>query len=214
MSLLNQHSVMSTSSTPTPPAANRFERRKERTHGDILRAAEQVMAHKGVHATTIADIAEAADVGVGTFYLHFGTKEALFDALVADTVERMKDAIDQARAGATNVIEEVEASTRALCRFASDNRQVFRVGFGHGSTYHEVVREAQEMFAADIENTIERGAAEGLFSDIDPALAAQAAIGMSTQLLAWWTEHDHVAIEALEQTLSVLTLNGLRRSQP
>jgi AcrR family transcriptional regulator len=205
---------MSAPSTTPAPTANRFERRKERTRGDILLAAEQVMARKGVHATKISDIAETADVGVGTFYLHFETKEALFSALVADTVGRMKAAIDAARAGAENVVDEVKASTAALCRFANDNREVFRVVFGHGGTYHDAVRDAQALFAADIEDTIERGAAAGLFSDIDPALAAQAALGMSTQLLAWWTEHDHVAIETLEQTLSVLTLNGLRRAQP
>jgi AcrR family transcriptional regulator len=205
---------MSLPSAPVAPAANRFERRKERTRGDILLAAEQVMARKGVHATKIADISEAADVGVGTFYLHFETKEALFDALVADTVERMKAAIDSARAGATNAADEVKASTGALCRFASDNREVFRVVFGHSGTYHDVVRDAQELFAADIEQTIERGAAEGLFGDVDPALAAQAVVGMSTHLLAWWTEHDDVPIDALEHTLSVLTLRGLHRSQP
>jgi AcrR family transcriptional regulator len=205
---------MSLPSAPVAPAANRFERRKERTRGDILLAAEQVMARKGVHATKIADIAEAADVGVGTFYLHFETKEALFDALVADTVERLKAAIDHARAGATNVVGEVQASTAALCRFANDNREVFRVVFGHSGTHHDAVRDAQAMFATDIEDTIERGAAQGLFGDIDPALAAQAAVGMSTQLLAWWTEHDHVSIDTLEKTLSTLTLNGLRRPQP
>jgi AcrR family transcriptional regulator len=205
------YSVMSKASPPAQSGGNRFERRKERTRVDLLHAAEQVMAHKGVHGTKVADIAEAADVGVGTFYLHFETKEALFDSLVADTVERLKAAIDRARVGTPTVIDEMQASIAALCRFASDNRAVFRVVFGHGSSYHGIVREAQEMFAADIEDTIERGAAQGLFSDIDPALAAQAAVGMSTQLLAWWTAHDHVAIETLERTLSVLTLNGLRR---
>jgi AcrR family transcriptional regulator len=205
---------MSQASPEGTPAANRFERRKERTRGDILRAAEQVMARKGVHATKIADIAEAADVGVGTFYLHFETKEAVFDALVADTVLHLKAAIDQARSGATNVIDEVKASTSALCRFANDNREVFRVVFGHGGTYHDIVRAAQELFAADIENTITRGAAQGVFGDVDPGLAAQAAVGMSTQLLAWWTEHDDVTIETMERTLTTLTLDGLRRAQP
>jgi len=211
---MNIYSVMSGASASVAPVANRFERRKERTRTEILRAAKQVMARKGVHGTKIADIAEAADVGVGTFYLHFETKEALFDALVADTVGRMKAAIDEARAGAADPIAEVRVCTAALCGFASDNREVFRVVFGHGGTYHDVVREAQELFAADIERTIERGAAAGLFGDVDPRLAAQAAVGMSTQLLAWWTEHDDVAIDALERTLNALTLDGLRRARP
>ena len=63
-------------------AGNRFERRKVRTRRDILRAAEQVLAEKGLYEAKIADIAEAADIGVGTVYLHFQTKEALTEAVV------------------------------------------------------------------------------------------------------------------------------------
>ena len=56
---------------------NRFERRRERTRQDLLAAATGVLAEKGLHRTKVADIATAADVGVGTFYLHFPDKEAL-----------------------------------------------------------------------------------------------------------------------------------------
>src|SRR5688572_29641702 len=101
---MNPYSVMSSASAQRTAPGNRFERRKERTRRDILAAAERVLADKGFHETKSADIAEMADVGVGTVYLHFATREALFGAVVEDTVSRLKAFIDAARAGAPTVV--------------------------------------------------------------------------------------------------------------
>src|SRR5579862_6341808 len=53
-------------------------RRREQTARHLLEAARAVLATKGYHGTKIVDIARAARVGVGTFYLYYPTKEALF----------------------------------------------------------------------------------------------------------------------------------------
>jgi len=191
---------------------DRFERRKQRTRKDLLRAATRVLAERGLHATKIADIAAAADVGVGTFYLHFDTKDALYDALVEDTVTRLKAAVDAAREGLADPVEESRAAIGALCRFAHDNREVFKLVFGPTTSRHDVVRRAQALFAHDIEQTIRTGMQRGVFGAVAPALAAQALVGMSTQLLAWWTEHEAVPVEWLEETIITLTLRGLSPS--
>src|SRR5712692_5261133 len=90
-------------------ATNRFERRRERTRERLLAAATRVLAEKGLHRTKITDIAASADVGVGTFYLHFPDKETLFDAVVEDTVRRLKATTDAARASARDVLEKTRA---------------------------------------------------------------------------------------------------------
>ncbi len=196
-------------STSLAVTANRFERRKQRTREDLLAAATQVLVEKGLHATKIADIAAAADVGVGTFYLHFETKESLYDALVDDAVTRMKAAVDAARAGVEHPVEQSRVASRAFCRFAQENRELFKLVFGPTSSRHDVVRRAQALFAADIERTIRDGIARGVFGAVEPAIAAQALVGMSTQLLAWWTEHESVPVAQLEETIVTLTLRGL-----
>ena len=133
---------------------NRFERRKQRTRDDLVVAATRVLANKGLQATKIADIAAAADVGVGTFYLHFETKDALYDALVEDAAQRLKATVDAAREGSTIPSAETRAATAAMCRFARDNREVFKLVFGPAVSHHDVVRRAQAEFARDIEQTI------------------------------------------------------------
>src|SRR5256885_10512849 len=114
---------MNASSNTAVAGPNRFERRRERTRQDLLAAATRVLAEKGLHQTKIADIAAAADVGVGTFYLHFPDKEALFDAVVEETVRRLKATVDAAREKARGPLGKIQAANRAFFRFARENRE-------------------------------------------------------------------------------------------
>lgn len=191
--------------------ANRFARKRERTRHDILAAATAVLAERGVRATKITDIAAAADVGVGTFYLHFDTKEALVDAVVQDTILRFKTAVDAARDATTDPLDRIRSSTAAVCHFARDHRPLFRIVFGSDGPHHELVRRAQALFAVDIEENLRDGVAAGVLTPLHTALAAQALVGMITQLLAWWSEHEAVPIEWLEETINHLSLHGTLR---
>ena len=188
---------------------NRFDRRRERTRADLLAAAARVLAEKGLHRTKIADIAAAADVGVGTFYLHFPDKETLFDAVVEDTVRRLKATVDTARAKARTPVEQIHAANAAFFRFADENRAVFKIVFGHAAAYEDLIRRAQALFIADVEDTVRGGIAAGVFAPLPPALVAQAVIGMATQVIAWWTEHESVPIETLIDTTTTLALRGI-----
>ena len=70
------------------------ERKKQRTRETIAGAARQLFAERGYHATTLPDIAEAADVSTRTIFAYFPSKE---DILFSDFA-LMKDALAQALA--------------------------------------------------------------------------------------------------------------------
>jgi AcrR family transcriptional regulator len=70
------------------------ERKKQRTRETIARAAHQLFAERGYHATTLPDIAEAADVSTRTIFAYFPSKE---DILFSDFA-LLKDALAQALA--------------------------------------------------------------------------------------------------------------------
>jgi AcrR family transcriptional regulator len=53
------------------------ERKKQRTREQIIEAAMGLFAERGYHATTIADIATAAEVAPRTFFSYFPSKEAV-----------------------------------------------------------------------------------------------------------------------------------------
>jgi AcrR family transcriptional regulator len=55
----------------------------------LLQAALALFSERGVDATTIEEITDAADLGKGTLYRHFTSKEELMFALIEDAVDRL-----------------------------------------------------------------------------------------------------------------------------
>lgn len=74
----------------------------------ILEAAAKLFAHYGYDKTTVSDIAKAAGISKGAVYLHYASKEELFDKLIIHEGMKMLDV----------VIERVEADPDAGSIFA------------------------------------------------------------------------------------------------
>src|SRR6266481_1466400 len=70
------------------------QRKKQQTRETIARAAHELFAERGYHATTLPDIADAADVSTRTIFAYFPSKE---DILFSD-FPVMKEALAQALA--------------------------------------------------------------------------------------------------------------------
>jgi len=60
---------------------SRMTRKRERTRGELVSAAEQLVAERGLDAISIDEITDAADVAKGTFYTHFTDKNDLGAAI-------------------------------------------------------------------------------------------------------------------------------------
>ncbi|MCC6848122.1 MAG: TetR family transcriptional regulator C-terminal domain-containing protein [Deltaproteobacteria bacterium] len=176
---------------------NRQDRRRARTRSRLLAAAKRLLATRGLHGTKIADIAAAADVGTGTFYLYFPTKDALFADLVRETALAAKDAMDVARAQHQDPVERARVGGATFFRFAAENRDVFKILFGHSAHFDALLREVHQIFIADIEQDFAAGVAAGAFRDLPPAFAAQAIVGMLTQVTSWWIDRQDVSIEEI-----------------
>jgi AcrR family transcriptional regulator len=187
---------------------DRFQKRRERTARELLEAARTVLAAKGYHGTKVVDIAQAAGVGVGTFYLHYATKEAIFLELVEDTVRRLKAELDAVQAATPDPVEAARAGTETFFRFAQQNRELFRIVFGHEASFHEVVRRSQEMFVLDIEENLAAGKSIGTFRDGNTRIWAQAFIGMTLQVVSWWIEQESIPVEEVTRSLIDLAQHG------
>ncbi|MBP6012934.1 MAG: TetR/AcrR family transcriptional regulator [Alphaproteobacteria bacterium] len=59
----------------------RVARKRERTRGELVAAAERLVAVRGLDALSIDEITEEADVAKGTFYTHFTDKDDLAAAI-------------------------------------------------------------------------------------------------------------------------------------
>ena len=75
------------------------ERKKERTRQQIGEAAQRLFAERGFDAVTVAEVARAADVSVGTIFNYFRTKEELFYSGMEAFEARLVDAVRERPAG-------------------------------------------------------------------------------------------------------------------
>jgi AcrR family transcriptional regulator len=69
------------------PTGSRMERKKEETRRKIVRAAVDLFNRQGLDATTMEQIAAAADIAKGTLYHYFPLKEAIIVAFMQQTFE-------------------------------------------------------------------------------------------------------------------------------
>jgi len=79
----------------------------------ILEAAKRLLCHYGPHKTTIAEIAREADIGVGSVYLEFASKEAIIGELSelehAGILEAMQDAAAKKKARDASFADQIAA---------------------------------------------------------------------------------------------------------
>ncbi len=190
---------------------NRYQRRKEKTKQDILAAARKVLAEKGYHNAKIIDIAAAADVGVGTFYLHYQTKDAVFLELIDETARLLKEEIEHARSTMESAVEKLREANRAFFRFAQENRDLLKIVFGHGTTFNELLRQVYVMFVEDAADRISEGMEQGEFRLLPAPVIANALVGMSAQVVSWWIDQQTPSAEEMAETMTDLMLRGLAR---
>ena len=81
-------------------------------------AAHKLFARQGIDNTRINEITDEADVGFGSFYNHFESKEAIVEAVLAEAVAAQGEAIDAATAALDDPAEVVAAAHRSLLNLA------------------------------------------------------------------------------------------------
>jgi AcrR family transcriptional regulator len=110
--------------------AKQAERRAATTEA-ILRAGRRLFGERGFAATTMDDIAEAADVAKGAVYHHFKTKEAVFEAVFEQVSGDLVEDIDRAVRSEKDVLAAIVAGTQhyfAACAKGPSGQIILRDG--------------------------------------------------------------------------------------
>lgn len=97
--------------------------------GLVLEAARSVFGEKGVEGASIREIAKRAGYTPGAIYSYFESKEAIYAALLAESLERLNEAVTAARAPRTGVQFTLSAKARAWFDFYARNPRDLDLGF-------------------------------------------------------------------------------------
>jgi AcrR family transcriptional regulator len=185
---------------------NRLERRKQRTRAALIQAAQALIA-AGKLNVPVLEITQAADVGMGSFYNHFESKEELFEAAVADVLDSHGALLDQLTESIDDPAETFACSFRLTGRLFRRRPQESRILIVSGLNLMGSERGLGPRALRDITEA----AAAGRFSVEDPklalAVAGGALLGLG-KLLQDEPERDDAAA-ADRVTEDVLRLFGL-----
>lgn len=98
----------------TPPHTNRRERHRAEIRERLFRAALQLFAERGYLETTVQHITEAADVGKGTFFNYFPTKEHVLATYGDERVATIQQALERAQASNGPVMPTIKELVTGL----------------------------------------------------------------------------------------------------
>jgi len=156
----------------------RRERRKLEARERLLAATRQLIADEGPADLKIADIAKAADVGFGTFYNHFESKDAIVEEVLAQVLAGAASMIGSFALEFTDPAETASFSYRRFVLFAREEPELAAV--------LTKLDGAEDVFAESVlpyaRKTVERGQQTGRFQleDLDLTLVSVIASAFAT----------------------------------
>ena len=188
---------------------NRVQRRKQRTRAALIRAAQGFIA-EGKLNVAVLDITQAADVGMGSFYNHFDSKEQLFHAAVTEVFDAhgaLLDRLPELDDPAETFARSFRLTGRLFRRRPQESRVLLNIGMGPILSKRGLApRALRDIIAAN---------RAGRFRVADPQLALAMATGALMalgQLLQDQPERDD-AQASDQMTEDLLRIFGIPAKQ-
>jgi TetR/AcrR family transcriptional regulator len=163
----------------------RSERRKARTAAAILDAAERHLLERGFEAAKVEEIADEADVAVGSVYNHFTSKEGLYAAVLDRALDLFDAYMDEGPKPEGPALEQLLDTAGRLARFGRERPGHLRLLAQPQPPVPERLRKTladhERRTAALIEAAVRRGDARPLDSRKAAAFLWSAWTGVLTQ---------------------------------
>lgn len=164
------------------------QERRIQTRNAILEAATTAFAAEGYEATGVAEICEKAGVSKGAFYYHFESKEAVFLDLCSSWLQSLEDTLTAVIAEAENIHAGLHKMAGMIENIFNNNQPLMSLVlelWTHASRNEKVqsatlepYRRYREIFSS----LIKKGIDEGSIAPIDPYLAGQVLLSLSSGL--------------------------------
>jgi AcrR family transcriptional regulator len=191
------------------PPITRHERRRLQTRKMLMQATLQLVLEKGYDAITIQNITDQADLGRGTFYIHFKDKEEVVWTMFQDLYQEMEQKAHQQLD--RNMPQVEYYGLLNIFRHAEKNRDLYRLMFGGQGSALLTVRVQDflaKTFLFDIRNAPDP---KEINFSLPEEIEAQILTGMISRLLFWWLEtpNDYTAGQ-----MAAMSYEALYRKEP
>jgi len=182
------------------PSPGLRERKKQKTRDTIIKVALDLFAEHGYEQTTIAEIANAAELSPRTIFTYFPTKEDIVFCQLPDTRERLAQALRERPDGATalDALRDFIAGSLDSDPNAALRKRIL--------ASDETLRRGERARGGPFEQLMVEAIAEDLHADPDgirPQIVAAAAAAAFTTV----RERDPAALpesDSLEQAMAAI----------
>ena len=190
---------------------DRRQRRSTETRERLFRAALRLFAEKGFAETTVEDITNAADVGKGTFFNYFPSKEHILIAFSDMQLSKLQATVDQMRARPEPMRSFFRAMTLRMTEEPSRAPDVVRALLQanlSSSSVRSVMRERSARAEGLLTQLVQIGQERGEFRRDVPALELAQVFRQTIfgTLLMWSLHGDASLSDRIERALEILWL--------
>ena len=153
--------------------------RGEATRQKLLDAAELEFGAKGFSKASVSSITGRAEVGQGTFYLYFPSKESVLKELVRRMGRELRRALSEATVGLEDRLEVERAGLVAFARFSLANGNLYRVVMESQFVDEAIYREYYETLLSAYKAGLKKAQEAGQIRSGDAEAQAWALMGVS-----------------------------------
>ncbi len=193
----------------------RRERKKSKQRQLVLEAAGHLIRTQGFWATTVEQIAAAADVSPATFFNYFPTKAAMLKAMAGDTLEELNAALRAQTDRPGPTAQRLDAFFAEAAAIVERARQAMgRVllmvvrAAAHTSTGHDHLGQLRGAFSALFYSGQERG---DLRTDIDATFLAELATASFVATLTSWLNDPRYPLTIRTQQTAAFLAAAIRK---
>jgi AcrR family transcriptional regulator len=188
---------------------DRRSRKAEMTRARLIDAARRLIAAHGPDSVTIVQITTEADLGTGTFYNYFATREDIITAVIQDTVESMGQRLDAMTADMADPAEVFASSLRHLMGTAMSDPVwawfVVRIGAAHPALI--------QILGPRATRDLERGIDEGRFQIDNLPMTANVVFGSLLAAIHSYLGSDRRGDQPAQYAELNLRMVGLSRAE-
>jgi AcrR family transcriptional regulator len=187
----------------------RRERKKRELRTRIYETARQLFLEHGFEATTVAQIAEAADVAQGTFFNHFPSKQAVLAEVTNEVSGHLQSIVDEQLARPVSALDRITGFADSVAKQVGGARglardvliEVMRTSARPGEAYPYLTR-VYEPFAEILREGQEQG---DVRADLDAAFLAEMVVGtLHVGVTNWLVDPGYPLEERLLQTAAFI----------
>ncbi len=191
------------------PRNAKWEARREA----IVDTSARVFAQRGYHATGIAELCDANELGKGALYHYIGSKEELLVAIhdrVMDEVMRGADRVDEAGGSPTQQLTGLGDELLDVINRYPDHVWVFLHEFPALSGERaEQFRVRRREYEARVEAVLQAGVDSGEFRDLDPRLTTLAWLGLHNYTYLWLKPGGSLTARDVAKPFAEIFMRGI-----